>query len=396
VLVFRHTRQRWPVLLALGLLAGTYGIALGYYDLARVDALMTFLVMSGFLVAGKDRPGDLLAALCFVLAIFTKQAALVAIAPYVLARFWYDRWQATWLIVPVGLLVGAGTLLLDAWHDGWYRFYTQDIVGFGGVAWRYLLVVVLPFYLTIFGFALAVIWPARRSLPPRLLAQMGGLMVASAVGKVHVGGAENVMLPFYVGLAILFGVALAHRPLPQVWLIATFQFFLLLGYTLTAPLVPTSEHAANARAIIAQIREVEGEVLLPSSPSLVLAAGKTPTAHLCAMQELQGGFGGGDAEAWHALQQEFQTALRERRFALILLDQMRRNAKGDLVWQPDLTLELDAPVDAALHAVLPFYTKHRLPIHQTPLVLSGWHTFPTIAFALRTDLPYVPSGRRNP
>lgn len=380
-LVQRATGQHHAGFTAVGLLTATYGLALGYYDLARVDALMTLFVLGGFLVAGRTRGGDLLAAGCFALAVFTKQGAVLAVVPYCLSRLGTDRWHATWLLAPMGILVGAGTLLLDHLYGGWYLFYTRDLVGFGGARWGYMLTYV-PFMGAVFGFSLARVWVARRSLPLPLLAQASGLIGVALVGKLHMGGAENVMLPGYAGLALLFGAAIGLRQVPLGWLMHTIQMGLLLAYTLVAPLVPTAEHADGTHALVARLQAIPGDVYTPTSPTLAILAGKTPTSHLCAMQEVQGYFGGGDAATWQRLQRELHAALRERRFAVILLPQdMWDEERGTLVLRTEPSLDLGAEDDAVLRDVLARdYQAQVLPLPETPQVQSGWHTYPTMIY----------------
>jgi hypothetical protein len=383
-LVYRHTRERIAVVAAVGLFAATYGVALGYYDLARVDALMTVLVLGGFLVVGKTRTGDLLAALLFTLAIFTKQAALLCIAPYFLYRVLTDRWQATLLVASTGILVSAGTLLLDHLHDGWYLFYTREIVGFDGALWARTLIIYIPLMISIYGFSFTIIWQARKAIPLPLLIQGIGIVGASFVGKLHPGGAENVMLPAYAVLSLFVGVSIGLKPPPLHWLLYTLQLAILLIYNATAPLAPSPAQAAHATILIERIRTIDGEVFIPTTPSLAIAAGKQPYAHLCAIQEIQGTFGGGDARVWQQIQYELHTALTEQHFAALLLTIPEEDVNGKRVVLDTPVLDLEKTDDAVLYQVMKQAYHIKIPMESTR-VQSGWNTYPT-------ELYFFPNG----
>lgn len=197
--------------LAIALFAMGYGYAGAFLDLARVDAVFLLLAVAGAerLQAGRPTVGLALLAL----SIFAKQHGLwllLAASAHVLV---FDRthWRAV-ALVWLGVAVGEGYLELTT--GGWYGRYVWALPAKHGVLWPLFfsffavdLLVYLPLPTLV---AATAVWRRSRARAPDVLdAVLAAALVASALGRAHVGGHDNVRLPALAFLAVVGMVPVA-------------------------------------------------------------------------------------------------------------------------------------------------------------------------------------------
>jgi 4-amino-4-deoxy-L-arabinose transferase-like glycosyltransferase len=204
--------------LAAGLYCFGYGYCGGFMDVARVDPLFIAFVLLGaerLCAAEQGERGDLqplaahrselMALLWFVLASATKQHGLlflVAASAYLLVRAGRSRLQTVagaWLL----LALGAGTL--EYASGGWLSTYLVAVPRRHGLHAPLLLsffLVDLWLYVPVLTLLAlrGLVHRARhwRALDVLLLAGL----IASALGRAHPGGDDNVRLPAYAFLAL--------------------------------------------------------------------------------------------------------------------------------------------------------------------------------------------------
>ncbi|HPS03585.1 MAG TPA: glycosyltransferase family 39 protein, partial [Candidatus Sumerlaeota bacterium] len=124
--VHRETASRYYGLLSAGFYAATYGICVGWFDVARVDSLYLFFLLAGVygLRFQKTPRGGILTGVLLALAAFTKQTAFSAILPVLAVVTLARPRQTLWCLGTFVLLLGSGSALLDHLHEGgWYRTY---------------------------------------------------------------------------------------------------------------------------------------------------------------------------------------------------------------------------------------------------------------------------------
>jgi hypothetical protein len=280
----------------------------------------------------------LLGAVLFFLAFLAKQLALVVALALLVPLAWRSRREALAFAAALAVLVVASTSFLDAHSDGWYRWYVFELLA--GHAWA--PDALLGFWretLAALGLVvLLALWTRgrggwRREDPLRTwfyLCAVGGLWLAAWIGRAHVGGWDNTLMPACAGAAMAFGPALA-RALEsggRTALVAAITGFLqlaLLAYDPRAQL-PTAADRAAGEELVARIRATEGEVWIPDHGYLAVRAGKRGSAHGMAVIDL---LQGSDRAAAAAFVRELEAALVERRWASIVLDQS---------WERDLPL----------------------------------------------------------
>jgi hypothetical protein len=281
--------------LAAGLFALGYGYAGAFLDLARVDAFFLLLATAGAerLQAGRYRPALLLLALC----CFAKQqgflflAAAVAFLPYA-----HGRRHLRDLAVAV---VGTAAMFVVA-HiatNGWMTTYVFALPFGHGVIWRQLpgfllydLVIPLPVMATM---ATVTVWRRRRSLLP-LDAMLAAGLLSSALGRAHIGGHENVLLP---ALAMLAAATSAYAVPIMTSPARTSRLRVALGASLllqSAILVqspahhwPSAESTTRFRAVSDALRKCAGAGDAVSLDHALLMG--RPYLHTMALSDLMAG-----------------------------------------------------------------------------------------------------------
>jgi len=281
-----ETGRWWPGAVVAGIFAAAFRATGAWYDIARVDSLFVVLLVAGLLAAVRAASwrAGLIAGVLVGLAALTKQTAALAAVPvgvYLLVR---RPRVGVAFVGSAFALAGGVSLGLNISSHGWYRFSVVDvlvghpversaIVGFWG---KDLAAHLWP--------SLLVLAVGARRLGPRWaphLCVAGGLVGAAWVSRLHTGGYDNVLIPAFVAVLVLAGIAgarLAESPRACVALAALVLVQLaLLAYS-PRPQIPTARDRAAGRALVAALRAVPGDVLVMSHPYYGVLAGKAPHA----------------------------------------------------------------------------------------------------------------------
>jgi hypothetical protein len=150
---------------------------------------------------------------------------------------------------------------------------------------------------TAMGLAACSALIGARRVPRELLAGCAALAVGGYATLVHSGGAINDLLPAYLGVALLAGLALGRtadqpetgQPGTGRWgtgqLVTTVAGVLILAQTVfllasshPSRALPASAGRAAGARLIAGMRAFGGDVAVSSDPSLSLQAGMAPPA----------------------------------------------------------------------------------------------------------------------
>jgi 4-amino-4-deoxy-L-arabinose transferase-like glycosyltransferase len=334
--VARECGDRRAGLLAAGLLAASFEISGAWFDIARVDSLfLLFTLGSLYLLRfGKTHPAAVVAGVLGGCAFFTKQTALVVLAPFLICavvarvRMWVAFSAALAVIVVVGCL------LLDARSDGWFAYYVFDLPAQHRIRWRELdgfwrldvlarLPVAAAAAVAFFGVSRFGANDPRRLYYPCLAI---GTLGASLLSRLHSGGYDNVLLPAYVGLAILFGLGVneslrsavaRRRPVAAlvIYVLCLIQFA-MLAYD-PRKQIPSERDRSAGERLVETIRSFEGEVLVVSHGYLAGLAGKRRSAQWMAIADI---LRAGEGPVKDDIENEITGAIRERRFAAIIID----------------------------------------------------------------------------
>jgi hypothetical protein len=279
---------------AAGVFAATYFAAGDWFDIGRVDSL--FLALSiGALYAVRwmrATPGAVAAGILLAAAALTKQtglAELVAVPGVLL--FGPRRGLARVAALTALTVVALSTLALRLANGGWYTYYvfkqmSGQALTAGNFGWFWTALA------TAMGLAACSALIGARRVPRELLAGCAALAVGGYATLVHSGGAINDLLPAYLAVALLAGLALGRTPdqpgtggLVTGGLVTTVAGVLILAQTafLLASSHPSRALPANTgRAVgmrlIAGMRALGGDVAVSSDLGLSLQAGMAPPA----------------------------------------------------------------------------------------------------------------------
>ena len=337
LLVKRETERPLAGFLACSLFAATYRIGGAWLDIARVDSLFLFLLLLAiyWIRFGTTWRSDIAAGLLLTLAFLTKQSALLIALPLLLYALLTNRRRSLALIATTAVGIGGSTLLLNALHQGWYVYYIFDLPR----QHQLLPAVLVTFWAVDLFFPLplaslaAILYlvgrPAKAVGQARLfyLLVAAGMLAGAWFSRLHFGGYDNVLLPAYVALALLFGLGVHaltgfirskdRRTLLEIGIYVTcLAQFALLVYSPAAQ-VPTTRDRAAGESFIHTVEQIPGEVLIPYHGTLPALAGKRSYAHWMALSDVLRSERG---EARDRLSEELKEAIREQRFAAIIVD----------------------------------------------------------------------------
>jgi hypothetical protein len=214
-LVHRETASAAAGLAAAGLLAGTYFATGTWFDVARVDSLFLALSAAALYVARWARTprGAIMAGLLLGAAFLTKQTALAEGTAILAAITLGPRRR---LAIPAALayaaVLGASTLALGLASHGWYLYYAFQQMSehalsaaAAGQFWGGYLLPTL-------GLAIGAVLLGARRLPLVLPAGCVALVAEGYAALVHAGGGVNDLLPAYLVVALLAGLAVDDEP----------------------------------------------------------------------------------------------------------------------------------------------------------------------------------------
>ncbi len=344
--VRRETKSWYCGMLAGGLYTATFTLTGGWLDIARSDPLFILLLLGAiyFLRSGGGLLTSAAAAILMALSFLAKQTALVVAVPLIVYTLLSVRTQPKRLLFPVlfVLFVLASTYKLDAATEGWFSFYIFELPRMHSFLpektirfWLFdvgqPLSVALALSLTYIGLQLR-----KRTLDDFLFYFMllGGMVGAAWFSRMHDGGYNNVVMPAYALLAILFGTgvhALTDRgeDAPAnvlgvdgslfgtaVALLCLIQF-VTLSYDPRTQL-PTKGDVDAAKQWSGIVEAFDGDVLVPYHGELASRSGKLFCGQGMSLNDV---LRMGDCEIQRKLESEISTAIISGRYDAIILDE---------------------------------------------------------------------------
>lgn len=352
-LVQRETASACAGVAAAGVLAATYFAADKWFDVARVDSLFLALSAAALYAARWMRRtrGAVAAGLLLAAAFLTKQTALaegVAVLAAVAAG--PRRRLAAPATLTYVTVAGGSTLALGLASHGWYLYYVFEQMSEHPVVLPAIAAFWTSYLLPTLGLAgCAVVLGARRTSLV-LLAGCAALVLEGCVALLHAGGGVNDLLPAYLVVALLAGLALSSRPGPWLgtgldrlaaargaawrprqagrWAAATpgllviTQLTLLMADFQPARAIPPAGDRAAGLRLIMTLRELGGTVAIPADPGLAVTAGLPAVEDQIAAADVLGAH---DRTAMAIFTGSVGAAVAARRFSALISE-----APGDL------------------------------------------------------------------
>ena len=342
VFVFRLAKRdgnRLGGIAAVGVFLGAFSLAGCYYDVGRIDPLFTCLLLGGIDLtrSAKTWKGLSVATFVFLLAWLTKQTALVILPFVVLGCMPSGFRRATLFGCGIAMVCGLTVWILDLVHDGWLSYFTLELPRNHGILREFYTAYwthdVLPFLLAVALFAVFLIRARSKGARPFHAAWIIGCVVGSFLSRLHVGGAANVLIPMIGAMAVACGLGLAHCATTgggryavalcaatlQVALLFVLPWGQLISPNLAyaVPVVPSEEMRGRSERRLDEMRQHDGPVFLPWHGYLALMAGKEPTAHSMAMDDV---WRSGNEEAIRTMNDSLRTRLQRAPFPLVYVD----------------------------------------------------------------------------
>jgi len=348
---------------AAGLYAAMFELGGGWFDLARIDNLFMMWLLAGcyLLRFSSGGRGLVWAGALFFLAAITKQSAIFVAGPLCLYLLFARGFRSALVF---GLAFALPLLSSIAWlhasTGGWHTFYVyalpgqhEIIIPFLEIFFIYDLVQPLPLALVVFaGFivhSLARLRSRDEAARDRGLFYLlfcAGMMGASAASRIHVGGADNVLLPAYAALALSVAVAstrgangVGHGWRRFVPLLASGLVvgqLAMLGFDPRLH-IPGPADVRAGDLFVEVIESIEGEVFTPDHGYLGARVGKHSYAHYVPLWDV---FRGGDSPARRMLLADMARTIHRRELDAILIHKVSR-----------LSVDLATPVER-------FYREH--------------------------------------
>ncbi len=311
---------------AAGVFAATYFAAGDWLDIGRVDSL--FLALSiGALYAVRwmrRTPGAIAAGMLLAAAALTKQtglAELVAVPAVLL--FGPRRGLARVAALTALTVVCLSTLMLRLTSGGWYTYYvfkqmSGQALTVSNFGWFWTALA------TAMGLAAGAALIGARRVPRELLAGCAALAVGAYATLVHSGGAINDVLPAYLAVALLAGLALGRDPgrsgtgglvTTAAGVLILAQSAFLLASSHPARALPASSGRAVGMRLIAGMRALGGDVAVVTDPSLSLQAGMGPSAAPGAVYDV---LRAADRAGSASYMRSAAAAVRDQRFSAII------------------------------------------------------------------------------
>ncbi len=269
---------------AAGVFAATYFVAGTWFDIARVDSLFLALSIGGLYAARHMRGtrGAIAAGALLAAAALTKQTGLAEVVAVTAALLTGPRRRLACVAALTEVAVlGGSTLVIRLTSGGWYIYYiykqmSEHALNYGNFGWFWTAL------LTATGLAACAAIIGARRVPRELLVGCAALAVEGYVTLVQSGGAINDMLPAYLAVALLAGLALgggsARWVTTATGVLVLAQAVFLLASSHPSQAIPTSADRAAGERLVAGMRAFGGDVAVPADPSLSLLAGMAPAA----------------------------------------------------------------------------------------------------------------------
>jgi hypothetical protein len=348
LIVAEHTRAERqaasvPGLVAAGLYAASYMFSGQWFDLARPDSLALALLLAGVWVQLRATSGRALAlaGALYALAYFSKQNVLVPIGFVMLGSLVRQRLKIWPLVVSLGLVGGGLVLLMNVASDGWYWFYTIDMLSHnvrtGGpeTFWQLFTPVAWPGLLGLLAYFVMPLLDKQVTHPVVrhhfvMLCFALGLVLSSWLVWMQRWTADNGHMPAMLAVSLLVGLLWVYvRALSQTLrmiglsALVLIQFGLLVYNPMSA--IPSEADRQAGDEFIGLMRRLSGKGWLVDHGYLARLAGRDTYFHASAFADFSG-LGAADPRsddnAWRrlAVQAVLTDTLTTQHFDWIIAD----------------------------------------------------------------------------
>jgi Dolichyl-phosphate-mannose-protein mannosyltransferase len=360
-LVQRETASAAAGIAGAGLLAATYFVADTWFDVARVDSLFIALSVAALYAARWMRRtrGAVATGLLLGATFLTKQNGLAeGVAVLTVLAFGPRRRLAGLAALTYGAVLLISTIVLGLTSHGWYVFYVFVLLSEHTLKYAAFRQFWTGYLLPMLGIACWALVLGVRRTPLVLVVGCAALVVEGYAALGHSGGKVNDLLPAYLAVALLAGLAMGDQPGGLVsfcgdrvacariaswrpgWLgrwvaaaaaaLVIAQLAVLVNGFRVSQAIPTNADRAVGWRLTSGMRALGGTIAVPSDPGLSLLAGRPAMAHQGATDDV---LRASDPAVIAGLRASAARAVAARQFSAIVTD----NSAAPDGFPPDLT-----------------------------------------------------------
>ncbi len=338
LIVTKETKNVKLGIISVGLFAATYGVSGFWFDLARVDSLFLVLfIIAFYLLRFHDNIFSyVLAGIFASLSFLTKQTSIIFAIPIIIYLLIYKTKKSWFFIIPYVFIVAFVCYYINWQSHGWFKFWlfelpTEHLWLYRKFITFWITDLFKPLgFVAIITFVFFFIKFKNRDYKNYLiyLALIIGFILCSWISKIHLGGYDNVLMPAFASIIIVFGLGLNEifkiysdnhskniEFTKLLILIAIISQFLFLFYNPILQ-IPKSKDYAYRDKLIHDISKFKGDVLIPDHQYITRYAGKTSFAHSYVLID----FFNSKSELRKSLKKEYINALKNHKFSAIILD----------------------------------------------------------------------------
>ncbi len=361
LVVHRENKDILLALISVGIFSSMFKSAGAWFDIARVDSLLYFFLLLGIFLSRSERKFPLIfSGVFFSLAVYTKQTAIIPICFIFIflltsnkKRFYLSG--LSFLLICILLFV-----VFESSSNGWFSYivfnksstYSINLSSSLNLIYQMIQPIIILFIPTSYFFIHTII---RKETNIFLFFGMMiiGLFSFSLIHKLP-GGYDNVLIPFYGGIAIISSLGLKYIfddlksngkkivqvSIPLFLILLIIVQFTRLDYSVIKQ-IPTREDYRIGESIINKINNIKGEVYFSSASYLNLYANKQTYAHWISIMEFLGEFGGSASDTGISIHNELTDLIEQKQFEMVVLDTPPSNYELDLDDDYELEFELD-------------------------------------------------------
>ncbi|MFC2129910.1 ArnT family glycosyltransferase [Bacteroidota bacterium] len=338
LIVKKETGSKQLGLISAGLFAACYEISGFWFDLARVDSLfLAFFIVAVFLLRFYNGNLSLLTAgILTALSFLTKQSALIFIIPLILYIVYSRKWKSIFFILPLIIISGCICYYINLESEGWFNYWLFELPA--GHQWIYQKLIsfwisdilnplAFAFLISLMFFFIKIFNKTFKKSAFYLVFAIG-MFGCSWLSRIHLGGYDNVLMPAFLSISILFGLGIkefqkifakfnfeGNQFLKLFILISiSAQFFTLFYNPLLQ--IPNKNDYEYGRQLVEEIKKNDGEVYIPDHPYIARYAGKKSFSHYYVFQD----YLASNSHIKENLWLEYMNALKNKEFSVIILD----------------------------------------------------------------------------
>jgi hypothetical protein len=265
--------------------------------------------------------GAIAAGLLLGVAFLTKQSAPAeGVAVLAALTAGPRRRLAVPAALTYGTVVGGSTLVLGLTSHGWYLYYVFEQMSEHAHNSAAVTQFWTGYLLPTLSLAVCAAVIGARRIPLVLLGGCAALLVAGWTPMLQVGGYANDLLPAYLAVALLAGLAMGRAgswPAAVAGGLVIAQLAVLAtGFHPGRAVPPDADRTAGLR-LEAGIRAFGGAVAIPRDPGLALMAGQPEVEDQVAADDI---LRASDLTAKVIFWDSIASAIAERRFAAIITE----------------------------------------------------------------------------